>query len=292
MPSPSSLSVHEHCLRAAAFHVDRRGDYVTAELVARSVCTLHGVGSIDALTGPSPVPALELLRHIEGSVSTYVRTFLATHGIATLQDLELEVVGYLRALGTPPLVGGDGAPASTGGFEQFMVGPLARHPVVRAHWRTDTYDPSNALSYAAAALHLVDYAASLSGGVAAGWHAHSHSAASPATSPPKVDAVAFGCYLADACGRSLEAQGVVLVPQALPATLMALRHSIHAVAEREVEAVKRALEQHGRHGHIPKAEYEPATTGALTSQQGQGPSRALPGCPLPRARRLVHLPTY
>ena len=53
------------------------------------------------------IPTLSLLWHVEQSVGAYLSAFMATHGLATFQDFEAELVGSLHSSCTPSL-GTDG----------------------------------------------------------------------------------------------------------------------------------------------------------------------------------------
>ena len=211
-------SLDDQCRRIVSSIVAQR-EYATVDAVVRTLCGWHRVHHLEQLGASiTSVPALSLLWHIEQSVSAYAVAFMATHGIACFKDFEAEVVGSLRSTCTLSLLG---MPLAADGFDGYLVGPLAMHPSVRCRWQPA--QPSSRIGYHDAALHLVAFLS---------------------RQRPRldVDVAAFGQFLAGETGASLHELGVVLVPEALPAVVHALRHASHAVAELEVGAARLALE--------------------------------------------------
>lgn len=211
-------SLDDQCRRITSSIVAQR-EYATVDAVVRTLCGWHRVHHLEQLGASiTSVPALSLLWHIEQSVAAYAVAFMATHGIACFKDFESEVVGSLRSTCTASLLG---MPLAADGFDGYLVGPLAMHPAVRCMWQPS--QPSSLIGYHDAALHLVAFLS---------------------RQRPRldVDVAAFGQFLAGETGTSLHELGVVLVPEALPAVVHALRHASHAVAELEVGAARLALE--------------------------------------------------
>jgi hypothetical protein len=200
-----------------------QGEFATVDAVVGALCALYRVSQLEQLgVSVASVPGLALLWHMERIIATCLSAFMATHGIAALSDFEVEVFDALLSTSTPSLGGTPLAPSD--GFSGYQVGPLARHPAVRARWQPA--EPLTPLGYQDAAQHLLAFLA--------------------LQRPHRrldVDPAAFARHLTDQTGSSLYQLGIVLVPAALPRVVHALRQATHALAELEVGATRLALDQ-------------------------------------------------
>ena len=221
-PRPPPLPLDSDIRRIAASIV-AQGEFVTVDAVVGALCASYRVSQLEQLgVSVATVPGLALLWHMERIIATCLSAFMATHGIASLSDFEVEVFDALLSTSTPSL---GGTPlSSSDGFSGYQVGPLARHPAVRARWQPA--EPSTPLSYQDAAQHLLAFLALQ--------RPHQRL---------DVDPAAFACHLTDQTGASLYQLGIVLVPAALPRVVHALRQATHALAELEVGATRLALDQ-------------------------------------------------
>jgi hypothetical protein len=230
--------------RAAAAAMVACGEYATYHAVNQAVCAIHGVGSLEQLGASAHhLPSASLLLHIENTVANYAAAFVASHGLCTLKDFELELVAALNCQRTPGMTVPNSDQAQPVNdpafFADFGVGPLTRHPAVRAHWgwaAIDAYEPSVALGYVEVAQHLLQYLD------------EQHQLPSSSCAPSECDRVAadpasFGKFIEERTGYSLCKLGVMVIGHALPATIFALRHATGALADLHIRATKVALEQ-------------------------------------------------
>ena len=201
-PRPPPLPLDSDSRRISASIV-ARGEFATLDAVVGALCASYRVSQLEQLgVSVASVPALGLLLHVDRIIATCLSAFMATHGIACLSDFEAEVFDALLSTSTPSLSGTPLAPS--GGFSGYQVGPLARHPAVRARWQPA--EPFAPLGYQDAAQHLLAFLA--------------------LQRPHRrldVDPAAFARHLAEQTGSSLHQLGIVLVPAALPRVVHALR---------------------------------------------------------------------
>ena len=226
--------MHESALAMAASIVSR-GEYATVGAVVHALCIRFGVHRLEdppLCMSVHAVPALSLLLHIECATAAAVDAFVATHAIACFKDLEHHVVSALHLACTVPL-----SQAAHAGqlvaqlrlFEQFGVGPLARHPVVRTRWPMPASgSDAHLIDYNHAAQHLLNL-------LVAGRGDHS------TRSGMALSAVEFGRGLVEATGNSLDELGVLINPTELPRTIHSLRHAAHAARQLEAETTRQAL---------------------------------------------------
>lgn len=140
------------------------GEYVTHAAVMHELARRSGPYGLPA-AALYQEPSLALLARLQETVDGFVAAFVDSRSIATVRDLEEELPVVLRSFNLPPLAppspsgdpdeidlddGGSPQPVGGGGsraldvavgedgpptFEEYGLGPLLAHPLVRMHWR-------------------------------------------------------------------------------------------------------------------------------------------------------------
>ena len=248
------------CLAATASVVGR-GEYATVGAVASEACASYRVARLEDLgASVHSVAVLSQLLQIETMVAASADAFTATRFIACLKDFECELLQTLATSCIPPLTSRNSSSSSSSlvsaapdSFIDFGVGPLARHPTVRARWpRTNTFDSTHAIGYIEAVEPLLELLARRPAACTGNLASASSVAAVAATC---VEMSELERRIVEASGHPLSVLGVAIMPHALPATLHALRHATQAMRELEAATTRRALERvrqtegaHGRGG--------------------------------------------
>lgn len=268
-----ALPAAEAACAAAVRSIVVSGGYASFSAVCAAASASLGLPSFETIGVRSEsIGVLAHLWDIEAAVGSYTAGFLATHAIGCVAELEEEVVALLHARGVPALVrqqsngcllaapqseeeidiqsdeeevvdgraegeaGAEASMASTpsGGrcFDSFGVGPLALHPAVYARWHPVAR--GSRIRFSDVAPHLIDFMTQRG--------ASSRGCPQTARGAPDLDPAELGVWLESRLGTSLASLGVVLVPSALPATARAMSFAVHASAEAEARAVRRALD--------------------------------------------------